>query len=304
MEHTKAEKKVIVLGGGGCAAMAFIGTLKKLEEDDEIAKVEVFVGTSAGCLIALLLLLGFCVNDIMEDALAHVNLIFEESAWVGGCIRAFSSRSLFGYYHGDALVKYVEKILKRGGLEKDATFEHMFKKTKKEFHVVTTDLVTKSSFVFSPKNTPSAKITTAIKATTAIPFLFPHILYRGRVLVDGGLADNFPLQFVPDRYQDHEVLGLVLTNAAPSSNKTTKNWIDVEETNEIQRAVSSSLKTYVVNVVDAMLVQTSKLLLDKHKGEKTVIEVDRSGLGMLPATSVKKYQRAIRRTYDEAMCSF
>ncbi len=63
-----------------------------------------------------------------------------------------------------------------------------FRQLRIPLYVVATDLKTGEAVVLD-----QGDLTEAILASTALPGLFPPMLWRGRQLVDGGLSDNVPI---------------------------------------------------------------------------------------------------------------
>ena len=74
---------------------------------------------------------------------------------------------------------------------KDITFLQLYEKTKIHFTVTGSDVVNYKSVNFNYETFPNMKLITALRITSAIPFLFPPIRYKDGLYTDGCLFDMF-----------------------------------------------------------------------------------------------------------------
>lgn len=172
-----------VLSGGGSLGAVQVGMLQALT--DRRIVPDVLVGTSAGALNATYVagwgtgaqsLAGLAANwlSVHRTAIFPVEPAQQILALAGRRSAVFSD-------HG--LRRFIASHLNYTRLE-DARIP---------IHVVTTDLLTGDEVVLS-----HGDALTAVLASTAIPGVFPAVERDGRILVDGGLADNTAISVAVD----------------------------------------------------------------------------------------------------------
>ncbi|MER8831128.1 patatin family protein [Mesorhizobium sp. M0938] len=168
--ETKPAKKTgisLALGGGCARGWAHIGVLRALDEAG--IEVSMIAGTSIGALV------GGCYLAGKLDEL-------EEFA------RSLTKRRIFGLLdlnlRGSGLF---------GGMKLDARLrEHMagvrFEDLPKPFVCIATEIRTGHEIWLS-----SGSLTTAMRASYALPGVFEPVTCNGRVLVDGALVNPVPV---------------------------------------------------------------------------------------------------------------
>jgi predicted acylesterase/phospholipase RssA len=164
----------LTLAGGGARAFAHIGVLRELE--DAGLHVDRVAGSSIGAVIAALHASG---RD--GDALEEV------------CYAEFVRRRPFGDWtlptHSLAKGRRMQHALAR--TFGDAVFEGL----PRQLHSVSTDLVTRTRQVHR-----RGSVVDAVKASAHLPVLLPPIPWDdGRLLVDGGVLDNLPVDLLTER---------------------------------------------------------------------------------------------------------
>ncbi|MEO7070828.1 MAG: patatin-like phospholipase family protein [Nostocoides sp.] len=164
-----------VLSGGGSLGAVQVGMLQALAARG-IAP-DLLVGTSAGAINAAFV----AGRGTGEAALAHL-----ETAWAGtrfaDVFPVSPSRPLLAVA-GRRSSFFGARGLRRV-IEGHLTFERL-QDAPIPLHVVATDLLTGNEVLLS-----AGRAVDAILASTAIPAILPPVRIDGRLLVDGGLADN------------------------------------------------------------------------------------------------------------------
>ena len=80
--------------------------------------------------------------------------------------------------------------------------------TKKKLIITGTCLNDLSLKYFSYQNDPDMQILKALRITISIPFIFRPYQYNGKLWVDGGVMNNFPIDLFNDKL--HDVVGIYL----------------------------------------------------------------------------------------------
>ncbi|MGF1502219.1 MAG: patatin-like phospholipase family protein [Paracoccaceae bacterium] len=191
----------LVLGGGGAAGVAHVGVIQALEELG--IRPDVVTGTSMGAIVGGLYAAGFSPDELGR-AVTEIDWanIFNDK----------SDRSLLHPLRRDSrLDPLVQSDLPIGlsanGISVDAgvidavklslTLRRLaaraegisdFDELPIPFRAIATDLVTGEPVVLG-----TGDLSRAIRASMSIPGLFPPVEIDGRVLVDGGVVNNLPM---------------------------------------------------------------------------------------------------------------
>lgn len=158
----------LVLSGGGARAFMHLGVLKALEEHGiRIAHIS---GTSAGALAAALYSVGYSADESL-----HI------------LSRSEMFRSVRFAFGGSGLLRIsrIETILSKYFPVND------FSALKIPLTITATDLLAAETVVFE-----SGEIVQPMLASCGIPGLFEPYHYQGRELVDGGVLNNMPVEYL------------------------------------------------------------------------------------------------------------
>src|SRR4051794_25218592 len=221
----RRSKTALVLGGGGFTGAVYeIGALRALDllvVNRTINDFDVYVGTSAGSLVGALTANGVTpeqmmrvVNDqvvpgfppIQREMLLRPN--YREFAakgaklplhllgvlrTLGGSIGSFSAMDLVialadalpsGAYTGAGVEAYVRDVLSGEGHSDD------FRDLACELYLAATDLDTCERIVLGAEGWDDIPISSAVRASTALPMVYMPHRVKDRDLVDGGIVST------------------------------------------------------------------------------------------------------------------
>lgn len=192
----------LVLSGGGARGGAHIGVLRVLEREGVI--VDAIAGTSMGAVVGGLYASGLTADEI-ERALTSVNwrdAIDDRPSRRELTFRrksedlAFLVRFPLGLRGGDfKLPKGLIQGQKLNALLRNLTLPvtdvRRFDDLPTPFRAVATDLESGESVVID-----SGDLATAMRASLSAPGVFTPVEREERLLVDGGLTNNFPVDIV------------------------------------------------------------------------------------------------------------
>jgi len=189
----------LVLSGGGARGAAHIGVLKML--DRLHVPIDAIAGTSMGAVVGGLYASGMSGREI-EQAMASVDW---QSAF-----RDRLRRTELGYRRKeedrDFLVNLPlglhgkKLVIPEGLVQGEKLTETLrlltlpvapitdFARLQTPFRAVATNLETGEAVVMA-----DGDLTTAMRASMSAPGVFAPVEYRGQLLVDGGLAENLPI---------------------------------------------------------------------------------------------------------------
>ena len=169
MRIFRREKKIgLALGGGAARGLAHIGVLKVLEEEG--IKAHFVAGTSAGSLIGSL----YCAGVRWEQ----IKKVAQEIDWRNLVSPTWPA---LGLVKSTRLEKTVDRIVGK------KTFEQL----SIPFRAVAVDIESGDVVVMD-----SGSVAKAVRASCSIPGIFEPTEFHGRLLVDGGLVNNLPVDVV------------------------------------------------------------------------------------------------------------
>jgi NTE family protein len=221
----RRHKTALVLGGGGFTGGVYeIGALRALDlltVNSSVNEFDVYVGTSAGAFIAALSVNGVTPEEMMRvvareakaplaqvdlEDLLRLNLIelVRKSALlplrglalardlVGqrgqvslmDVMLGFAEGLPSGAYTGAGIESYVRKVLDQPGRSDD------FRELAHELYLTATDLDTCERVVFGEESLRDVPISTAVRASGALPMVYAPVRVGERELVDGGLMST------------------------------------------------------------------------------------------------------------------
>lgn len=207
----------LVFEGGGVKGIAYVGALQVLREKDVMQNIKRTGGTSAGAIIALLVGLGYTVDEL-HDILFSLDFgNFLDDSW--GIVQdAQRLVNRYGWYKGDFFRNWITNLIsQKTGLD-NATFSDIqnLKSDNKylDMYFVGTNISTRFSTIFSYEHTPNMQIADAVRISMSVPLFFtaPQI-DNTDYYVDGGVLDNYPVRlfdrtkyvetfsFTPDYYK-------------------------------------------------------------------------------------------------------
>ena len=214
--NAQNEKVGVVLSGGGAKGLAHVGVLKALEENN--IPVDYITGTSIGALIGGLYASGFSVDSIENivtgddfqnwatgEIPEEYNYFYKKrqsnASWVSLRFDIDSiwqpklPTSLIAPYQMDfAGMEYLSGV----DVASDKNFDNLYI----PFRCVAADIENKEEVVFR-----HGEVYEAIRASLSYPFVFRPISVDDRLLFDGGIYNNFPLDIMIEDFQPDYVIG-------------------------------------------------------------------------------------------------
>ena len=197
--HQEKRKKVgVVLSGGGAKGMAHIGALKVIE--DAGIPIDYIVGTSMGAIIGGLYSIGYTPQQL-DSMVRKQNWQFLLSDHIERREMNLMKREAEETYV--ISVPFSKNAIKEvtGGLIKGHNIDNLFSELTLGYHdsisfdslpipfaCVSENLVLGEEYVFR-----EGILSTAMRASMAIPGVFTPVRLNDMVLIDGGVVNNYPV---------------------------------------------------------------------------------------------------------------
>ncbi len=192
----------LALSGGGSRGAAHIGVLRELER--QRIPIDYIAGTSVGAIIGGLYAAGMSVEEIEEVVVgSNLDEIFKDKqSRLDTAPRRKFDQKVFqldkemgikdgrvhlpsGLRQGQKLEIFLSKLLL------SVTEINNFNYLPIPFRAVATDISTGEAVAIGHGN-----LVTAIRASMSIPAVFSDVKLDGRILVDGGISNNLPVNVV------------------------------------------------------------------------------------------------------------
>ncbi|NPD44429.1 hypothetical protein HNS38_06030 [Lentimicrobium sp. L6] len=200
----KTRPKVgLVLSGGGAKGFAHIGALKVIR--DAGIEVDYVAGTSMGSIVGGLYAIGYSPEfienlvrsqnwtDLLLDKISRRQLSLDEKNYNEQQFISFPvTKEKISLPFG---IKYGQNIsLLLSTLTTPVYQHHSFKDFQTPFLCIGTAIANGESVIIE-----DGSLAEAMRASMAIPTVFTPVVVKGKLVVDGGLVNNFPAKELAER---------------------------------------------------------------------------------------------------------
>ena len=271
---------VLVLGPGGAKGNLELGALYRLEQENFLRNVNIWIGVSVGAPISLLKVCGYNVTEIINDCIS-INILDDIT--------------------GINLDSYIDRMKDHPGLFSNKTVENMLKlRVIQKFGMIPTlmQLYMATGLIFScitfntdklrkeelNKNTePDLSCVEAAMMSMSIPGIIEPRIYKGNAYVDGAIGDPYPVLLYDDG--EHNILGIYIeserSNYSSAKNPLRLLYRSIQGTIKMTREEhiewSSDkckhlcLKTNVIDTTGISLNNKSKLAMIESGYRSTTV---------------------------------
>jgi len=174
-----SKKRVaLVIGSGGIKCAAAIGMWKVLQNE---IPVDLIVGCSGGSIYSAVISRGGSVEYMAESS---------KEIWTTDIMQGYTTNlkaTRDGSLKFNERSGLVDDSFLNKALEKVA-FDLTFDDVEIPLKIIATDMLTGEKIILS-----EGKIQDAVRASLAIPLIFPPWEIDGRLLIDGGVSDPLPI---------------------------------------------------------------------------------------------------------------
>lgn len=198
----------LVLSGGGARGIAHVGVLKAFEKHN--IPIDLIVGTSIGSMVGGLYCAGYTAkeleqivkeigwDDLYQDETEREDLFLgqkkENDRYLLNIrFDGFKPNIPSSFTPGQKLLSILSKKLLLAKYQAVKNFDQL----KIPFRAVSTDLISGQRVVIQ-----DGDLAEAISASSAVPLLFSPVESNGRLLVDGGVRSNLPVDVAKELNMD------------------------------------------------------------------------------------------------------
>ncbi|MDD4969073.1 MAG: patatin-like phospholipase family protein [Paludibacter sp.] len=219
-----AQKIGLVMSGGGAKGITHIGVIKALEENN--IPIDYVTGTSMGAIVGGMYAMGFTVDEMIETIKSN-----DFKYWTTGEI---DSNYKYYYRNADPKPNFVEISFNIHNIDSinlksavlptnivsprqmnyafvpltsqaNAVAGGDFDKLFVPFRCVASDIYNKEAVVFR-----YGVLGDAIHASISYPFMFKPVVIDNRLLFDGGIFNNFPVDVMRNDFKPDLMIGSVV----------------------------------------------------------------------------------------------
>lgn len=277
----------LVFKGGGVKGVAYAGALLQLEAFNILPDIKRVAGTSAGAITAALLAVGYTPAEIKEIVLHDMDFeSFMDKKWFPADIFQFLKK--FGWYKGDAFKEWLgEKIKAKTGSELTDFYDLNNLVAKhpdkfKKLYVVATNLNRQYFEVFSAEKNDSTPIVDAVRMSMGIPFFFKSVKWNSYIMVDGGMAYNYPIDMFDDPKYVADLANLKEEKLGAGTIKinyeTLGFWLDTKADIDNLRNQSpkppikiATLRGFTFSLVDYLMEMANSAHLEEYDWNRSIL---------------------------------
>jgi len=241
----------VVLSGGGAKGVAHVGVLRMIEEAG--IRIDYIGGTSMGAIVAGLYSVGYSVDDLdsiirvldmskmVEGEIPRKDLTYFEKTYDGNTFAGVPVKNWKiglpqGLSNGQDVIDAFTELTRGYPGEQD------FSKLPTPLVIMATDIETGESIEFHKGNLPMV-----MRASSSFPSLFSPVEIDGRLLVDGGVMNNFPVAEVKRMGAD-VIIGVSVEDGLYKKEELTSMTSIIEQITSFKMVEKSNKQKKLVDI--------------------------------------------------------
>jgi NTE family protein len=271
----------LVIAGGSTKNFATIAVLEELEKRD-MCKFKNILGVSSGSIIATLMVMG-CSSREMKEIYESMDVGIFDIKWYNPKIY-YNLIKNYGINNSSIFrEKIIHKILQDKTGNGNITFEELYSKYKTLLVITGSCITDRSTHYYSAKSNPNMAVKRAIEISCCIPLVFTSVKWKGDVLVDGMLINNYPLYFFNDEKNIPNSRNGVVLEQTQLLNKNTLGITFIDDNTskdgyELYKgdSKSRSLFEFIKNLIKTMFTSSERKYM-RNDYWKNTISINVSG---------------------------
>lgn len=217
----------IVYSGSGSLLPAFAGGTTELFKKTNRNDIKRICATSGGSIYAFLLIINNMDEQKVNDIIMNMEFkkFFDNSF---GYIRD-TWRLIFrgGWNEGEEIIKFLSDELLNASAYKTLSFSSFKDIFGIDFTVIVTNADTGETEYCNSMNTPHLSVVEAVRRSMSIPLVFIPRRDQNGTYIDGGVLNNFAIQYYDHLGNPERTLGFCLTEGPKQIIKTQNNLIGI-----------------------------------------------------------------------------
>lgn len=180
----------LCFAGAANRGIAYLGVLKYMEEND-LLKLERFVGVSIGSFVGICFILGYSAEDLIKMVIDKQLLEFQDIS-----IHSFFNNS--SILEGEKYRKWIWETIEKK-IDPMITMLELYRITSIDLYIGSVCINnSKGNYMeyFNHVSHSDIPLYYAIIASMSIPFVFPPVVINDKMYIDGGVINNFPMDLL------------------------------------------------------------------------------------------------------------
>lgn len=212
--------KGLIVSGGGMRIISLMNAYIKLHNASSNINIKHMLGLSAGSIICLFILCGYCDEELLElvttmdqECLIDIDL--------KNCVES-------GFItEGRNLQLFINSIIANKGLDIKITFKQLYQLSGIEFYISVTNISKCCMERFSRHTKPNMSVADAVYISCAHPLYFPNRDIDGYTYADGAICDYMRPMDTFINLLPEQIVTLYFTSSPPEVKAEIKSPIDV-----------------------------------------------------------------------------
>jgi predicted acylesterase/phospholipase RssA len=194
MNLEKKPFEAVVISGGGVKGILSLGVLHYYYESGLYNPHEIseYSGTSIGSAISLLLICGYLPMEIFKEIYSAENFFT-----IGDCYSICDIFKYMGLMSIDPMINFIGDLVKRK-LGCIPTLGKLKEMTGKRLCTSGANVTNISEEIYTPETHPNLGALQAVTISCNLPLIFQRLKYRDSFVIDGGLINNFPWDYISE----------------------------------------------------------------------------------------------------------
>lgn len=245
----------MVLAGGGPLTLRFIGCIEYLEHTCIMPSFSTFVGTSAGAMLSLMLVLGMRSDDMLRFI---KDKFVKRKCHELDVNQVIDFAETWGLDNGSRIMAVMSDLMSTVTGSADMTFMQLAKHTGKNLVICVSNVSLNRHEFMSLESSPDMSVLTSLRMSMSVPVVFTPVHANSMVYVDGGLFNNFPIDYCCS-LEDCSSSG---ASSSPASSSVDTLGLDIsfEHQHQPDRQAKPSILSiteYFVSMMCAMISRSN-----------------------------------------------
>jgi NTE family protein len=260
----------LVFEGGGIKGLAFCSAIRILEQKGIMANIKRLAGSSAGAITAGLLACNHSSDELLRILEKKNFNDFKDESF--GAIRDIKRlKKKYGFYAGKEFHSWYGNLLQAKTDNRDITFAQIKSQYGKDLLVTGTCLNRRETHYYTETRNADMPIRDAVRISMSLPLFFAAVDWKGDILVDGGVLNNYPVWIF-----DGDFPGDPNGRSAASNPRTLGLKLLTDQ--EVQETISGQhiskkiedLKDFALALADCLGTQIERLHIKPKDWDRTI----------------------------------
>lgn len=193
----------MVISGGGINGIAIVGAISEFSKYYDINEIKEIIGVSVGSVIAILIAVGYEMNEIEN--------IFEDIE-----MDKFTEYDLenvfysYGVDSGEMSKRLLKAVVVNKKYDVGLTFKQLYEKRGIKLIITVTNITLGRAEYLCMDNHPNMPIVDAVRISMSFPLMYTPVEYEKNMYIDGGVLAPYPIEYFEG---SEDVIGFLINRS-------------------------------------------------------------------------------------------